>query len=47
MYWYEHNNSEVCNAVVDLVQKLQQDHSERIQSNLEFMRMYGQKTTHN
>ena len=43
MYWYEHNNSEVCNAVVDLVQKLQQDHSERIQSNLEFMRMYGQK----
>lgn len=43
MYWYEHNNSEVCNAVVDLVLKLQQDHSERIQSNLEFMRMYGQK----
>ena len=43
MYWYEHENIEICNAVVDLCNKLEEDHSGRIRANYEFMRMYGNR----
>ena len=43
MYWHEADTPQICDHVVDLVNKLSQDHQERIDANLDFMRMYGNR----
>jgi len=44
MYWYESETNEICDHVVDIVHKLENDHVSRTDGNLDFMRMYGQKS---
>lgn len=43
MYWHEADTPQICDHVVDIVGKLEQDHQERCDANLDFMRMYGNR----